>query len=374
MTPPASRNNPVDRNWPTSPSGPVSSFGEILEAIRPWISRALLDGPGWERVLACARDLPADLDACLFGFEYELQHSSPDADLCIAIWLHTSVARYYVIRGKAADADAAAMALAEVLLESEREGSFLSRVIGRAIVEYDLSTDPGPRSPGIFLGYPRFWEPGQHGYTNPGVLTAALAAATAQPECDGERRAVETVFNALPAGARISHAGAFPGRGTRAIRLLIAGVEAAALPRTLERLNWPGSVDAVEAAVSGLVHLTPYVTIAIDVGPDGVSPRLGLEMFQSANSTRHFENSPEVWQRFIDRLVERDLCLPEKAAGLRDAARAEMISDPASGLRAHKGINHFKITVHGDNVQAKAYVFFHAKRPLTTADVLRIFG
>ena len=128
---PVSRNNPLKRLcWPTSPPLAASSFGEVLEAIRPWISKALLDGPDWERVLAFNRDMPADFANSLFFFEHQLRHPSPDADLCIAIRLHTPIAEYYVSRGKAADADAAESALAEVLLESEREGSFLPRVIG----------------------------------------------------------------------------------------------------------------------------------------------------------------------------------------------------------------------------------------------------
>ncbi len=370
--PPVSRNNLLDWSWPAPSSISASSFGEILEAIRPWISRALLDDPCWERMLACTRALPADT-ANLFGFEYQLQHPSPAADLCIAIGLYTPLARYYVIRGKAADADAAAAAFAEVLLESERDGSFLSRVIGGAIVEYDFSTDSGPLSPGIFLACPEFLDHRNRGHTNPGVLTAALAAATARPECDTERRAVEMLFDTLPAGACIHYAGTFPGREARGVRLLVAGVEASAVPDMLERVNWPGSADAVAAAVAAFCDLTPHVTVAVDVGPDGVSPRLGLEMFQSPRLEHRFASSTEVWHRFIDRLAERDLCLPEKADGLREAARTEIVSDPASGLRVRKGIYHFKIALHGDDIQAKAYVFFTTKHPPPTVDVLRLF-
>ena len=376
MTSPASRDNPLKQLWgPTAPPLAASSFGEVLETIRPSISKALLDGPGWERVLAFTRDMPAVVADSLFFFEHRLGHPSPDADLCIVIWLHAPIAQYYVSRGKAADADAAESALAEVLLESEREGSFLSRVIGGAIVEYDLSTDPNPRSPGIILVCRKFLNNRNRGYTNPGILTAALAAATAQPECDDQRRAVETLVDALPAGVRISYAGAFPGRGSRAIRLLITGVKAADLPGMIKRINWPGSADAVSAAVSGFCDLTPYVTASLDVGPGGVSPRLGLEMFQIPNLIQRLDSNPEVWHRFIDRLVERDLCLPEKAVGLRDAANIEIVSDPASGLRTWKGINNFKIVLHGDHVEAKAYIFNGKPlQTLTTANVLRILG
>ena len=360
--------------WLTPPPISASSLGEVLAAIRPWISKHLLDGPGWERMLAVARGLPADAANYQFGFEYQLQHPSADADLCIAVWPRTPVARHFVSRGKAPDAGLAEAAFADVLLEIERDGSFLSRVLGGAIVEYDLSTGPGPRSPGIFLACPRFWDCGNRGHTNPGLLTAALAAAAARPERDEERRAVEKLFDALPAGARILHAGAFPGRRKRAVRLLVTGVEAAELPRMLERAGWPGSAGAVASAVSGYCDLTPCVAAAIDVGPNGVSPRLGLEMFQSPDRIRRLECSEEVWHRFIDRLVERSLCLFGKAVGLRDAARAEVVSDPASGMQANKGINHFKIVLHGDHVEAKAYVFFSARPRLTTTDLLRILG
>lgn len=375
MIPPASHDSPRDWYWPTPPPLEASSFGEILEAIRPSISRTLLDGPGWDRVRACTRDLPADAANYAFGFEYQLQQPTPAADLCIAIVLHTPVARQYVSRGQAAAADPTAAALAEVLVESEREGSFLSRVIGGAIVEYDLATEPVPQAPGLFLACPQFWDDQICGYTNPGVLTAVLAAATAQPECAEERRACERLFGAIPAGMRIIYAGTFPGREARAIRLLISGVEPGDLSSLLERVNWPGSIGAVATAIDGFCDVTPYVRVAIEVGPDGVSPRLGLEMFQARHATDRFNNSPAVWRRVIDRLVERDLCLPEKAVGLRDAARAEVVSDPVSGLRTRKGIHHIKIVLHGEHVQAKAYAFFTTKRfPKTAGDMLRIFG
>lgn len=341
--------------------------------MRPWISKNLHDGWGWERMLACTRDLPAEAANYWFGFEYKLQDPAPNADLCIGVRLHSSISRYYANRGEAAGADAASVAFARVLLESERDGSFLSGVIGGAIVEYDISTDVGSRAPGIFLACPEFWDREKRGYTNPGVLTTALAAATAQPECNEQRRAAELLFDALPSGARISYAGAFPGRGSPAIRLLVAGIEPDEVPTMLRRVNWPGSSGAVAAAVSGFRDLTPYITIAIDVGPDGISPRLGLEMFQSPSLLDRFESNPEVWNHFIDRLVERDLCLPEKAAGLREMARGQFVTDAASGLRALGVINHFKIGLHDERVEAKAYVAFSTMPPALTPTIRSLF-
>ena len=348
------------------------SFAEVLEIIRPWISKALIDGQGWERMLALGRGLPADVANYWCAFEFRLQDPSPEADLSISIWSHGLVARHYVNRGKAADANAADVAFAELLQESERDGSFLSRVIGGVILEYDLAAESSPRLPGIFLAPDELWDHGYRGHTNPGLLTAVLAAATARPECDEQRRAVETLFRALPASASIPYAGVFPGRGSDAIRLLIAGIEPAGLPSLLERANWPGSPGAVAAAVSEYCDLTPCITVALDVGRNGISARLGLEMFQSPKPTRRREDSPEVWLQLIGRLVKRDLCLPEKAAGLQDAADLALISDPASGLRTWRGINHIKIALHGDQVEAKAYVFI--ERPwLTMAEFLRVF-
>ena len=351
----------------------ASSFAQVMTAIRPCISKDLHDGQPWERLLACTRDLPAEAATYWFGFEYKLQDPLPAADLCIGVRLHSLISRHYADRGRAAGADAAAAAFAQALLESERDGSFLSRVIGGAIVEYDISTDLGSRSPGIFLACPEFWDRGKRGHTDPGALCAALAAATGQPECDKQRQSLEMLFNALPSGVRIPFAGAFPGRGSRSVRVLVAGLEADDVPGLLQRVNWPGSISAATAAVSGFRDLAPYITVAIDVGPDGVSPRLGLEMFQSPSLLDRFESSPEVWQRFIDRLVERGLCLPAKAVGLRDTARLQFVADPASGFRARRVINHFKIGLHNDSVEAKAYVAFSTMPATLTPAIRRLF-
>ena len=369
-----SRAAPTGRNW--YPPRPVSaaSFAAVLESIRPWISKALLDGPGWERVISFARNMPADAASCKFGFEHRLQVPSADADLSVGIWRNSPFAQHIVSGARTVEADPVERAFAQALLESERKGSLLSRTFGGAIVEYDIAANRGTRTPGIFLIGPRFWEPTSRGFTNPGLMTAAIAAAPGWPECDGQRRVVERLFDSLPEGVFVSGVGAFPSRASRAIRLLVAGVQAPCLPTFLGQLDWPGSPDSVADALSGFSEFAPKVTAALEVGEHCLLPRLGLELCPSVGSRDRIDCSTQVWHRFIDRLEERGLCLSAKAAGLRHCAHVKPVSDPASGWRAFTGINHFKIALEGDRVEAKAYVFFDPRPLLTTADLVLLFG
>ena len=334
----------------------VASLGEALQVLRPGIPRALLDGPAWERVVACTRDLPAVAATDMFGFEYRLQQEAPDADLSLAVSFRSDVALHYIERGAAADADAAVSALGWFLREGRRDDSFLSRVFGSMVVEYDLSTGVQRTSPpGFYLMPPPCPVGGtaRPAHVNPGLLTAVLAAAAGRTEDAGDRRAVENVFDALPATARVLHAGVFPGRDPWVIRLEIAGIEEAELPRMLERVDWPGSVDAAIGVLSDLPDRSPHVWIALGVTSDGIFPRLGLEFFQGPNWR---SNKAGVWQRFIDRLVEKGWCLPGKAAGLRACTGAEHIFDKNRAFLARQGINHIKVSLQDSVVEAKAYV------------------
>ena len=58
----------------------------------------------------------------------------------------------------------------------------------------------------------------------------------------------------------------------------------------------------------------------------------------------------------MERLEARKWCLPTKARGLLDFPGLDHLYDERGVFILYRGINHVKLTIAGDAVQAKAYV------------------
>ena len=343
----------------TSASPPrlsVPTLAEVLELLGPSIPPALLGAHGWRRMLAVARQLPSAAALTGFGFEFRLQPQDPVADIGVLVPERSAVSSHYIARGAAEDADGAAIALRNLLLEVERGGSRRSREIGGVVLEYDVARRGGRiAAPGVFLSAPGFRADRSAGHANPGPLVDALCAACGCPEQVGNRRAVERVFAALPPAARVSHGGMFPTREPQVIRLNVTRMEHVDLAAALVRLGWPGAPDPVVGILSEFRDLTPCFRLALDISEGRIGPRLGLEMLQGT-PTNWFGSDAATWRSFIDRLEERGWCRPDKAAGLRAWTGCEMMFDRTDVFHAHRRVHHFKFDVRNGSVAAKAYV------------------
>ena len=133
----------------------AGSVGELLEQFRSRISSALIDGPGWDRLLERARALPISLATSGFGFELPLHESERRADLGVALFEGSASAAHFEewCRGQP---DNPSTAAAYRLLRTMGRESSIQRIGGtKLMLEYDI--DPGRAGPlpdpGIFL-YP----------------------------------------------------------------------------------------------------------------------------------------------------------------------------------------------------------------------------
>ena len=231
------------------------------------------------------------------------------------------------------------------------------------ILEYDVANvQPGQHpAPGVFLKLRRTRRPGradQH-HRTPRVLTATLAQAVGWTKDTSEQGAVERVFDALPTSGEVVHVGALPGRVPRAIRLIIKGIGAADLPALLERLGWRGSIRTVTAVLTDLRESLPRFRLSVDVAAQGLSPRLGLEMYLEGEWGQGFEDwlttGRHDWRPVVGRLAALGWCLPEKAQGLVAWCALDRVYDRAGVFLVYKGINHVKLTIEDGGVHAKAY-------------------
>ena len=67
-----------------------------------------------------------------------------------------------------------------------------------------------------------------------------------------------------------------PGRGLRAVRVSVKGIEAGEVAGFLSRIGWAGPIRLVEDTLVGMLDVAPGFFVALDVAPRGPLPRVGL--------------------------------------------------------------------------------------------------
>ncbi len=352
--------------WDALAGGREATFADILRELRPLFPASLLGGAGWARLLARAAELPAAA-AAFFGFECRLGNPYPLVDVCVPVAsdigapaaMEAPVARRFVrdARGGARLPPSRA-ALARCIGGFGRADSALARWAEGALLEYDVAASGagGRDTPGIYFRLRR--GPGPSGHDVQGSarrdIARTLAAASGWPADPAEQCEVERAVDALPRGARISQAGAMPDRAERAVRLVVRDIDAGAVPDFLARLRWPGRIALAGGVLTDLLAVSARFALSFDVTARGVGRRLGLEVYAGGGGWQ--DTTRGDWRLCVATLVEKGWSVPSKARGLLAwPGHQKMYFDNAVFL-AHQGINHLKITVAGDVVEAKGYV------------------
>lgn len=349
----------------TEPTGgpprgaPHGSFGEFLAELHSLFPSALVDGSGWERLLALAHRLPIHVTDNRFGFEFDLSDPDPAADFCAVPTPGSRLAEFYVRQAELAPPRSAEAVLGRFLAEQSSDPqAFLAQGKGGMILEYDLagtSTDP-PAPPGVFLVPLDMQDESRTGrlYGEPEPLAAALWAVSGWTPDAAILRQVRRVYQAMTPAGSVTQAGVSPGRPQRAVRLIVGAGSGEDAVDMLERLRWPGSAADVADVSESLAHVAmPGVALSVDVTSRGVSPRLGLEFHRPVE---WYELDHSGWDRLIDRLEERGWCLPQKARGLKSWPRVEQVFGQGMVYLVRQSINHVKVVVDRGTTAAKAYV------------------
>ena len=336
----------------------AETFHHILLRLRGLIPLALLNGPAWDRLLDRTGDLPINA-ARFFGFEFRLGDPIPAADFIVQIPPKSPLAEHYIRQGKAAEPSSAAASFSRYLTELQvgDSGDSVDLALEYDIAEVSHGQHPAP---GVFLKLLPGAEAGD--VVRLGTGTAGLAAAVGWTGDAGERRAVERVFNALPPGGRVGFLGAFPGRGVRAVRVMVEGIEEPNVRSFLQRLDWRGPVNAVPELLADLrdVVFPNDFQLAIDVLAEGVLPRLGLEVKCPFTNDRvggtWTKTTRRDWLPLVTRLAEQGWCRPEKAQGLLAYPGQEIFAARTGEFYlAYKGISHIKLSIGEGDISAKAY-------------------
>ena len=329
--------------WSESPQGAAApSFGAVLRMARSVLPEALVDDGGWTRLAARTGDLPVAAADAMFMFECRLDDAEASADLLLSV-PPTERFADAMLRARAAAGPFPAL-----LAELRRPRSPIAQVIDLVALEYDVTGVANAPAPGVFLR-----STAESGYTDPRALTAAIALAAGWDEEPSERNAVARVLAALPPGAAVRWAGAFPERKGRAVRLLVRAL-GDRMAAFLARIRWAGDVAAVDRirAPMRAAGVDNHV-LALDVAAGRVSPGLGLELSRPGRTVG-------AWRPALGMMARRGWCLPQQAAARGRAIRSERIFSSSGVSELHCGINHVKLAVRdrrGDRPgSAKGYV------------------
>jgi len=334
---------------------------DALLGLRSQFPAALLDGQGWDRLLQRVGGLPAEAaGAC--GFEFRLGEPEPATDFSVVV-TPGPVARHYIASGLGAAPATMESWLSRHLARKTGQDDWIDWIL----LAYDIVDAPPGRqlAPAVYLS-PALSRAPASGALRPQLLADTLGRAAGRPLEDRERVSLCRALEAVPSTATVVFAAVAPDRAPRAVRLIVTGISTPQLPSFLDRLEWPGSLTMAAQALATMEGVSNSVMASFDVTSDGIVPRLGFEIYPSYPAcpdpaeirallrtwitTRRSE-----WTRPIDHLEETGLCLPDKARGLLDWPRRHTVFGKQGAFRLHMGINHVKIVLAGEYLQAKAY-------------------
>lgn len=347
---------------------------------------ALFGGDGWQRLLGRAASVPASLISTTFGFE--LRPGSPErtADFCVTLKAGSDNAAEFLSFPPVEEYDGlceseefpqgdptrdsqrhrANKALTCLLAEIAREEGFAHKILAvpAIILEFDVvATELGQNpAPGVFWGLADDLGP-EH---MEGIVQM-LDIVQMQPveplhkggqtgerkENDARVATLRQIAEATMPYGCISQVGTFLGRETRKFRILIRMEDRLTIGDCLRDVGWPGNIDKVTDTMSRFDLDKLGFGVALDVGTDGVGPRVGLEVAAKGGwiGTRYAQ-----WQPLIEVFVANGWFREDKAMGLKQWCGYMRLFGPEMYMLL-KGINHFKISIQDDEFQgAKAYL------------------
>ena len=329
----------------------------ILQALSGVVSPSLIDDAGWARLRDAVGGLPVKPGAG-FGFELRLGERAAESDFWVSLAPDGPLARHYADLGGRAPPGSPEAAFGRHFATVGADAPWAALLC----VEYDISGGSRGGLPGYFA---RIRPAPANGGTGarPGAeaVAAWIGGAVGWRPAKDEGRALARAFDGLhSAGGQVDSVAVMPTRSERAFRVISRPVEPARALPLADGLGWSGrGTGSFLSAFEGLVR---WLRVAVDVGPGGVLPRLGLELFRD---TPERLNRPGAsgWRPCLSRLRDEGLCLPEKMDGLMDWPGRELVFCGERTYGLLTGLSHVKVSFEeGDGggeveVEAKAYPY-----------------
>jgi hypothetical protein len=349
------------------PRSTMISLAHTLDALAGYLPAALVPPGGYRGARETAAQLPAALTRWTY-LECRLGGRAAPVDVIVEIDAAgrdiLTGANRALAPGPSLAADPVWGRVVELCRRWADPASPLSRWVESLWLEFD-SGGGGMARPGVFIGF----APCACAAGNAGERCARVALALetllGAPLEMGQRRALERCHRHLPPGASVLYAGSLLPRGDGALRVCAGGIGAGALPAFLRAAGWPGPYAPLEAALpelhavrEGAAARDPAL-LHLDVGADGVRPRLGLEYvfgWKEQARGRLAETA------FVRHLARRGLCTGEEAAALAafPGCATEHLPHELWRSLVVRRVNHVKLVFDGSRpAEAKGYLVLH---------------
>lgn len=345
------------------PAEPLSR--RVTAALGPVRLPQLLSDDAVTRATAVAAELPGTLSP-FFGFEVRLNDPRPEADVlfCCEGAQDDGLATLAGLTGAALPDRPEwhrLSAFARACLDPEDP---LAACVFNAWLEYDLAgVAPGDAAPvpSVFLGTDRL----RGGMAPAPWLGRALATLRGAPLDPAAEAVAWRFMAALPPQARVFQVGLMLSRPVEVARLCARGLPPEAIAPVLTAAGWAGDAEALAAQVAAVAPLADRIDLDVDVTPEGLGPKIGLEVATV---------DPARLPPLLDHLVEVGLLLPAKRDGLlgwaglshQRLARGDWPADlgaladragPGHGGAFARWVHHVKLVhQHGALTEAKGYL------------------
>lgn len=178
-------------------------------------------------------------------------------------------------------------------------------------------------------------------------------------------------LDSLPIGSQFLYIGAMLSRKLEAVRVNVTGIPEEKLFAYLTEIGWKYSVSEFKEILHILSGFSDIIALNFDVG-NVIYPKIGIEC-------QLIKKDPQIeprWQLFLDYLVEKGLCTPEKrdaflcwAGYSQEKTHPELWPSNLSKVSSFFGgrgssvffrsLNHIKIVYQpGISLEAKGYLSF----------------
>ena len=336
----------------------ANSFGDILKLIKPQIPTVILDGSGWDRIVTTADSLsPLFMDAP-FGFELRLDNQRPEGDLLVCVPSSPTASKQLAEQEPHAYSHNSSGHLLKTLLSDREDPSHdeADRYFS-IILEYDvIGTAPGKyHNPGVFLSVIDYDNvPNKERILSTTerrikTLYRSIGRDFSRQAFDHIRRLVDQGSD----GSFVAFVGTMPDRMQNFTRVNLAGCNTSSTVDILKRTSWSGDIQRVYSMLSKFQDEVPKSVLAVDIGQDGLSPRIGVEMSPISGE---FSTNFSHWMPLFEQLSSAHLCHPSTLARLERFPRFQRLFTSVGVYQARFGINHIKIVFGESQIYTKAYV------------------
>ncbi len=356
-------NSPAAGNQKAREGAKGQKILDILNSIQPDLPARLLDGEGLQRLVRAAKLLPAEMST-FWGFETRL--GDPQALMDILFEIRKGTPGPPLLAGHTPSAldllcrERTIWEQLRTIAKKWTDPSHLFHVHIRNLwLEVDLAEatsaediDHAINQPNVFFGP----EP----EIGPETLSEVICIfMRAFGRSIPRRSAIQNFLYTLPQDAQVFQVGFMLTRKEDlGLRLCVNKVASQHIT------SWFGSIfsDSEADFMKPLIHSTAdrceLLTFGFNLTENGIAPGIGVECYQDWT-----KNSSEQWRPLLEELVDKKLCLPEKARGvlayqgITQSPLPERITGDMLYLHTYRKIHHLKLTLaNGTISQAKAYL------------------